>query len=544
MLELRGELVKKIWAKDSTLWTGLGEENWLGWLNIVSAQCSRIDEFQKIQDTFKKFEQVALLGMGGASLCPEVLAKTFGHMAGFPKLSVLDSTDPDQVLGFESSLNLEKTCFIVSSKSGSTLEPNIFLEYFYSKVKEVMGSSVGQNFVAITDPGSNMEKRAKDLKFGQIFYGSKNIGGRYSALSDFGVIPALAIGLDIQKYLSSALKMVRSCQQSTDNPGLDLGESLGQLALDGFDKMTLVASPELVALPSWIEQLVAESTGKEGKGIIPVIENNLSTLSEFGADRHFIYLKFERSSKNFDKEISQIQETGAPVTVISTADLYDLGQEFFRWEFATAVVGAILKVNPFDQPDVEASKIETRRLTSEIEKTGSLPKEVAKFVDTNFEIFTDSRNWAEIGSPKTLSEVLGNHFKRIKPSDYVGLLSYIDMNEATEQTLLSIKHSLQQVSKAAVCVGFGPRFLHSTGQAYKGGPNTGVFLQIIGQPKHDLNIPNHKFSFGLVQRAQALGDLQVLLDRKRRVLQIQIKGDLEVGLEKLSKVLTVTFFGR
>jgi transaldolase/glucose-6-phosphate isomerase len=256
-------------------------------------------------------------------------------------------------------------------------------------------------------------------------------------------------------------------------------------------------------------------------------------LDEYGPDRHFIFLKYENSRHSFDEEISLLQDAKFPVTIISTPDLYDLGQEFFRWEMATAVVGAIMGVNPFDQPDVEASKIETKRLTNLAEKTGALPVEVPVYSDNDFDVFTDQRNWQELGQPKTLKEIMLKHFNRLRPSDYVGLLSYIDMNSSTERHLLALKHVLQNETQAAVCVGFGPRFLHSTGQAYKGGPNTGVFLQIIGQPKHDLNIPNHKFTFGLVERAQALGDFQVLCERKRRVVQLQIKGDLEVGLEKV-----------
>jgi transaldolase / glucose-6-phosphate isomerase len=525
--------IEMLWKKQSALWTGKDENRWLGWLDIVKGQLHRVDEFTKIQEKFEKFKYVGLLGMGGSSLCPEVLAKTFGSTEGFPKLFVLDSTDPAQVKSFEEKLDLGETCFIVATKSGSTLEPNVFLEYFYERAGH-------KNFIAITDPGSAMEKKASALKFLDIFYGIPSIGGRYSAFSDFGIIPALAIGLDVSEYLAQTQMMVERCGPKVDlekNPGFILGAQLASQALAGRDKMTLVSSPELSSLPGWIEQLVAESMGKNGKGIIPVIENEVLEPKYYGDDRHFIYLKLKDSSKNLDKEISKLKDAGFPVLTLETEDIYDLGQEFYRWEMGTAITGAILKVNPFDQPDVEASKVATRYLTDEYEKIGYLSHENPIFEEGDIKLFSDEHNFGELmeSKPKSLKDYLKAHFSRAKAGDYFGLLAYIEMNSESEELLDKMKIKLQHSTKIATCVGFGPRFLHSTGQAYKGGPNTGVFLQITCEPVADLQIPNQKFTFGVVEAAQALGDFQVLATRERRLLRVHITGNTLKGLQALVK---------
>ena len=332
--------------------------------------------------------------------------------------------------------------------------------------------------------------------------------------------------------------MVGQCKEpGVLNPGLKLGAALGGYALQGFDKVSLLASPEISHLPAWIEQLLAESTGKQGKGLIPVVEGPKNTVQEFGEDRHFVYLKYKKSKLNLDQRISEIEKAGLPVTTLSVNNLYDLGQEFFRWEMATAVAGSILNINPFDQPDVEASKIETKRLTSEFEKTGTLPAEKPFFTSTELDLYSDDTNIKALGVQKSVEDYFKVHFGRLKPKDYVGLLCYVEMNDAHEKILLEMKQTVQSQTQAAVCLGFGPRFLHSTGQDYKGGPNTGVFLQVTTQHKKDLEIPHQKFTFGVVQSAQARGDFQVLAARQRRVLRVHIKGDLEEGLNKIKNML-------
>jgi len=526
------EIIKKLWNKDASLWTNQGEDKWLGWLDLPKSQFKRVHEFSKIQNTFKKYRTIGLLGMGGSSLCPEVLEKTFGSSEGFPKLFVLDSTDPAQVRSFQRNLDLSSTCFIVSSKSGSTLEPNVFLEYFYDLVKE-------RNFVAVTDPGSAMEKKAEKLKFLDIFYGIPSVGGRYSALSDFGIIPALALGINIEKYLKNTLKMVEKCGPNValeSNPGFMLGDFIAENALNGRDKMTLVSSPGLRALPAWIEQLVAESTGKNGKGIIPVVEDELHDPKSYGKDRQFIYLKLKSDgSSEHDKKLAELKKAGFSVLILETEDIYDLGQEFFRWEVATAVAGSILELNPFDQPDVEASKVATRQLTVEFEKVGYLPSENPIFEKGNIKLFTNESNkeLLEQNKPTDLSAYFKAHFERVGPGDYVGLLAYLEMSSENEKVLKEIKSKLERAGQTATCIGFGPRFLHSTGQAYKGGPNTGVFLQITSEPQTDLQIPGQKYTFGVVEGAQALGDFQVLAHRDRRMLRVHIVGSVKSGLEQV-----------
>ena len=539
--------VKRLWDRDASLWTGDDESKWLGWLDIVEEQIAQQDQLQKIAKEVQQrgFQHVLLLGMGGSSLCPEVLRMTFGRITHFPTLHVLDSTDPAQVKAFEHQIDISKTLFIVSSKSGSTLEPNIFKQYFFERTKQVVGNTkAGSHFMAITDPGSKMQQVAESDRFLHVFFGRPSIGGRYSALSNFGMVPAAVMGLDTKKFLNRAAEMVRACQSDSvnDNPGVSLGLILGTAAVSGRDKVTFITSPGISDLGAWLEQLIAESTGKIGKGIIPVDREQLTSPEVYGADRIFAYVRLESAPDAAqDAKVAAIEKAGHPVVRISMAETYDLGAEFFRWEIATAVAGAIIGINAFNQPDVEASKIATRNLTSEYEKTGSLPAETPIVEEAGVKLFTDEKNAAALakaaGSDHTLAGNLKAHLARIKAGDYFAVLGYIQMNEEHEQALQTIRHAVRDKNHVATCLGFGPRFLHSTGQAYKGGPNSGVFLQITCDDSVELPVPGQKYTFGVVKAAQARGDFQVLAERGRRALRVHLGKDLKAGLATLQAAL-------
>ncbi len=536
--------VRRLWQRDPSLWTNSDEAQWLGWLDITEKQLEKKDQFERLADEIRKesFSDILLLGMGGSSLCPEVLAKTFGQIKGFPRLHILDSTDPAQVKATEQKINLATTLFIVSSKSGTTLEPNIFKQYFYERVQQTIGTEkAGSRFIAITDPGSKLQAEAETDKFRHIFHGVPSIGGRYSALSNFGVVPAAVMGLDITKFLDRTEEMVQACVASVPverNPGVVLGIILGVAAKSGRDKVTIITSPAISDLGAWLEQLLAESTGKQGKGIIPVDREQLAAPETYGRDRIFAYLRFEAAHDSVqDAEISALEAAGHPVVRISVSDTYDLGQEFFRWEIATAVAGSIVGINAFNQPDVEASKIETRKLTSEYEKTGSLPTEKPIFEQKGIQLFADSKNAAALGGGKSLTEYLRAHLSRISASDYFAVLGYVEMNEAHYAKLQEIRHTVRDAKRISTCLGFGPRFLHSTGQAYKGGPNSGVFLQITCDDAIDVPVPGQRYTFGVVKAAQARGDFQVLADRGRRALRVHLGKDVNAALSFLGNAV-------
>ena len=532
--------IKQLWAKDATLWTSADEANWLGWLDIVDAQLLDVASLQALASEVKEagFTQILLLGMGGSSLCPEVLKLTFGHIEGFPELHVLDSTDPAQVKTFDQKVDIAQTLFIVASKSGSTLEPNIFNQYFYQRAVETVGADkAGSHFVAITDPGSKMQQVAERDQFRRIFFGWPTIGGRYSALSNFGLVPAAAMGLDTVQLLALAKEMVEACEATEDNPGLTLGAILGTAANHGRDKLTIIASPGLFDLGAWMEQLVAESTGKEGKAIIPVDREAIDNVNVYGADRIFAYVRLASApDAEQDAQVAALEAAGQPVIRIEVNDVYELGQQFFLWEVATAVAGAIIGINPFNQPDVEASKIETKKLTSEYEEKGSLPAETPIFTGDGVKLFTDEANAARL-SGATLAEYLQSFVQQIGAGDYFAVLGYIEMNEAHEAALQAIRHAVRDSKKVATCLGFGPRFLHSTGQAYKGGSNSGVFLQITCDDAHDLPVPQQTYTFGIVKAAQARGDFQVLSDRGRRALRVHLGADVAAGLKTLQTAI-------
>lgn len=542
-----GGKVRRLWARDASLWTGTDESGWMGWLGITEDQLAHKQHLEDVAKDVKSagFKHALLLGMGGSSLCPEVFKMTFGKIDGYPELFVLDSTDPAQVKAFEAKVDIANTIFIVSSKSGSTLEPNIFKQYFFERVKQVVGADkAGSRFIAITDPGSKFEQVAQADGFRHIFHGVPSIGGRYSALSDFGMVPAAAMGIDAPKFLDRADVMAiacSSCLPVDKNPGTVLGLILGIAQRNKRDKVTIVTSPGIWDFGAWLEQLLAESTGKDGKGLIPVDREALGAPGVYGNDRVFAYIRLENGADPAqDKAVDAIAKAGHPVVRIAVADAYNLGQEMFRWEIATAVAGSVIGINPFNQPDVEASKIATRKLTAEYEKSGKLPAESPIFSGDGIQLFTDGTNAASIasavGSDKTLAGYLRAFLQRLGAGDYFALLAYVEMNDAHEKTLQSVRIAVRDKKRVATCLGFGPRFQHSTGQAYKGGPNSGVFLQVTCDDKSDLPVPGQKFTFGVVKAAQARGDFQVLAERNRRALRVHLK-DVDTGLAALESAI-------
>ncbi|MHB1021073.1 MAG: bifunctional transaldolase/phosoglucose isomerase [Acidobacteriaceae bacterium] len=539
--------VAKLWAKDASIWTGQDEAKWLGWLDIVERQQASQAAFDALAADVKQagFEYALLLGMGGSSLCPEVFSITYGHQAGFPKLHIVDSTDPAQVAAAEKAVDLKKTVCIVASKSGSTLEPNILKQYFFEQMKQAVGAAnAGKHFIAITDPGSKMEQVAKADGFRSIFYGDPEIGGRFSALSNFGMVPASVMGMDTKKFLAYAKQAVDAAKGTdiSKNSAVQLGLILGTAHNAGQDKITFLASPEIYDLGAWLEQLIAESTGKVGKGITPVDREHVTTPEYYGSDRVFAYIRLkDGKNADLDKAVAALEAAGQPVVKFEITDLYELASQFFTWEIATAVAGSVMGINTFNQPDVEASKIETRHLTDEYEKTGKLAEHTPIYEGEGVKLFADEA-YAKVisggSSIPSLKAALQAHLDQIKAGDYFAALAYIEMTAAHEAVIQEFRHKVRDIKKVATCLGFGPRFLHSTGQDYKGGPNTGVFLQITADHAADLVIPDAKYTFGVVIAAQAAGDLAVLQQRGRRALRVHLGKDVAAGLQTLNAVIT------
>jgi transaldolase/glucose-6-phosphate isomerase len=537
-----GGFVRRLWTGDASVWTGGDESKWVAWLHIAEQQLARPDHLTKLQQDVRQagFTDILLLGMGGSSLCPEVLSRTFGRQKGFPKLHVLDSTDPAQVLAAERQVDLAKTLFFVSSKSGTTLEPDIMRRHFFERAGALLGGAPGAHFIAVTDPGSELEAVANRDGYRQIFYGLQEIGGRYSALSNFGMAPAAAAGLDAVDFLKRAQLMADACktEDPAENPGASLGLLLGACANAGRNKLTLVVSKQMESLGAWLEQLVAESTGKLGKAIIPVDMEPVGAPDVYWSDRVFVQIGLA-TDRPADERLRALEKAGHPVVRIDCTEIANLGQEFFRWEFATAVAGAAMGINPFNQPDVEASKIASRKLTDEFEKTKSLPAEEPFFENDGVKLFADagySSTLAQAADSATLVGYLRAHLDQVRANDYVALLAYIEMNESHEQALQAVRLTIRDAKKAATCLGFGPRFLHSTGQAYKGGPNQGVVVQITCDDAADVAVPGREYGFSVVKAAQARGDFTVLQERKRRALRVHL-ADIEGGLSRLASAV-------
>jgi RpiB/LacA/LacB family sugar-phosphate isomerase len=537
----RAQNTQRLWNKDAALWTNTDESKWLGWLDIIDQQLADVSKFKALSAEIAEdgFSHVLLLGMGGSSLAPEVFSVTFGRQGKWPELLVLDSTDPVQIKSLRQKIDPARTLFCVSSKSGTTLEPNIYMQYFFEETRKAIGERAGHHFIAITDPGSKLEGVAEKLGFRRVYHGVASIGGRYSALSDFGMVPHAAMGLDTERFLNRAKAMAEACKSndSNQNPGVSLGLLLGTAAAKlKRDKVTLICSKSVHDLGAWLEQLLAESTGKQGHGLIPVDREPLVDAKDYGNDRVFAYIKYASDSdQKIESAVAAIEKAGQPIVRIVLNDLYDLGQTFFQWEIATAVAGSVIGIDAFNQPDVEASKVATRDLTSEFEKTGSLPAEKPILDQDGIKLFTSEENAQALmnNGSSTLGAVIRQHIDRLKPGDYFGLLAYIPMFPEYEAKLQEMRKEIVESKQVATVLGFGPRFLHSTGQAYKGGPNSGVFLQITCDEAEDLQVPQQKYTFGVVKAAQARGDFQVLADRHRRALRVHLGKGVAAGLDHL-----------
>ncbi|HSD45129.1 MAG TPA: hypothetical protein VLB87_00855 [Pyrinomonadaceae bacterium] len=490
-------IAERILAKDASVWTSDASVakmigNSLGWLTVAGEMLGVVDELRAFAAEVRgKFRHVMVCGMGGSSLCPEVLARTFGRQDGFPELLVLDSTDPDVIAGLEERIEVEKCLFVIASKSGTTTEPNVFYKYWYERLGRRR-----ENFIAITDPGSPLIKQ----EFQRIFLNQADIGGRYSALSYFGMVPAALMGLDIRKLLRFDKDI---------EAALRLGVAIGECAKAGRDKLTFVIDPKLATLGLWIEQLIAESTGKEGKGILPVVGERLGEASVYGDDRVFVTI-------GLDADFSGLEDTDCPTVRRRINDLYNLGAEFFVWEFATACAGWRLGINPFDQPNVQEAKDATKDLLAE---------------------FTKQRKLPDLTPETSMTDAVRSQLAQVKPGDYIAFLNYIEERPEADHKLQQIRTRLRDKTRCATTIGYGPRFLHSTGQLHKGGPNTGVFFQLGAKDKTDFPIPGEAYSFSVLKEAQALGDFRALSKRGRRVVRIDLGDDLLSGLDQLEQAI-------
>ncbi|CAF0699268.1 transaldolase [Candidatus Methylacidithermus pantelleriae] len=522
----------RFWACDSTLWTGRDEGAWMGWLDLPDTEWANLPRYRALSRELReeRVKRIVLLGMGGSSLGAEVLAKVLGQEAQFARFEVLDSTHPEVIRRVADSRGL-KTLYIVSSKSGTTLEPNLLFSYFFEKVSQEESEPPGRSFVAITDPGSPLEVLAAQKGFRAVFYGVPSVGGRYSVLSAYGLGATALAGIEPEPVLEKARQMrdlCRNTQSVENNPGIYLGIVLGFLATQGKDKVTILTSPSLASFGGWLEQLLAESTGKDGKVILPLTGEELGEPDSYGKDRVFvsITLPFETSTE-LEARLQALAQAGHPTIRFRCKEKKDLGGEFFRWEVATAVAASFLKIHPFDQPDVEASKAATRRFAEAYAQTGRLPESSPLCRQDGIELFLPQRDQPVdtglLSHPKPVSRTLQTYWERIRPGDYVGLLAFVDPRDRVMECLGKIREKIRRTKRVATCLGIGPRYLHSTGQAFKGGPNTGVFLLVTtGNEGSELAIPGQPFGFGTIHRAQALGDFEVLAERARRVVRLHL----------------------
>ena len=548
------DFVRRLWAKDSALWHEDSAHqavirNALGWLAVSEQQIRHVSQLQAFADEIKTagFTHILLLGMGGSSLCPEVFRMTFGVIRGYPELRVLDSTVPSQVKSFEEAVDLEHTLCVVASKSGSTTEPLVFQKYFFERMQRIKGDRAGENFIAITDPGSLLERLARELRFREVFPGTPDIGGRYSALSNFGMVPAAAMGVDVEVLLRQAERMRQSCDSTVpvpDNPGVTLGVVLSTLAKAGHDKVTFITSPAVSDLGAWLEQLIAESTGKEGKGLIPVDDEPLGVPQSYGNDRVFVYIRdADGAAPEQDATVDALQSAGHPVVRIDCTSLMNLGQEFFRWELATATAGSLLGINAFDQPNVQESKEFTKFYLEEFKKNGRLPEESPVITDGDVRLFADDANRHALDGASSLAHAVAAHLSRVRTGDYVAINAYLERTPAVHEAFRRIRALIRDAKRVATTLGYGPRFLHSTGQLHKGGPNSGVFLQVTADQIADLDIPDEPYSFRTLAAAQALGDMKSLCTRNRRVIRLHLGCDVEDGLRRIQKAVEEALLG-
>ena len=548
-LEAQG-FSRRLWNRDATLWKqDPGHQkiirNALGWLAVPQTMLEHVNELETFPQDAKSagFTDQVLLGMGGSSLCPDVCRATFGKAPGFLQLHVLDSTVPASVAAVEASIDLANTLFVVSSKSGGTTETLSFFQYFYERVRSIKGERAGENFLAITDPGTSLEKLAQAKKFRRIFPGQPDIGGRYSALSNFGMIPAALEGVHVRGLLERAVQMAAACgagAAAKDNPGLVLGAAIGAAGLNGRDKITFVISPAIEAFADWVEQLIAESTGKEGKGLLPVAGEALRDPSRYGEDRLFVQIKLASDADEAkEAALRALEAAGHPVIRITLRDVLDLGAEFFRWEVAMAAAGALLGIDPFDQPNVQESKDNTKSLLAEYRAQGKFPEEKPILESDGLRVYGDAASLDAAHS--SVSGVLAAFMNQARPGDYVALMAYVQPTPEHTVALQSIRHSLRDSSRLATTLGYGPRFLHSTGQLHKGGANNGLFIQITSDDAQDLPIPGEPYSFGVLKQAQALGDLRALAGKQRRVLRLHLGRGADTQLPRLGQLVQDAF---
>ncbi len=520
---------ERFWKQDPTLWPAAPASDVadrMGWLHLPERMYDQVEQLSAFAEEVRAEGRthVVVLGMGGSSLAPDVLAAVFGHRPGFPELHVLDSTHPDAIRQLESKIDPAHTIFLVSSKSGTTTEPNSFYRYFANVVRAAEGDP-GRSFVAITDPGTPLEKLAHDAGFRAVFLALPTVGGRYSALTVFGLVPAALVGIDVGTLLDRAWTMAVACGPSVnvpENPGLSLGAAIGLLAKEGKDKLTFYAAGALAPFPIWVEQLVAESTGKIGKGIVPIVDEPRVAQEHYGNDRLFVEIQENGAIDGpLATHVAQLESAGAPVVRIRLPDRLALGEEFFRWEVAIAIAGSVIGINPYDQPDVELAK-ELARLAM-AKPTGVAPESTKETVS--------AADAASLGS------AVRGWLAVAHPGDYVGIQAYLAPTPETSAALDALRRKLLERLDLATTLGYGPRFLHSTGQLHKGGPNTGLFLQIVDTPRADLAVPGAGFTFGELIRAQSLGDYQALRQKQRRVLRVDLGTDVAGGIARISEAL-------
>jgi transaldolase / glucose-6-phosphate isomerase len=515
------DVARRLWAKDSTLWSADPSKrdeirDRLGWLNVAERMLEHASELRDVAKAGRAYTDVVLLGMGGSSLCPDVLRNTFGPVKGHPRLHVLDTTDPSTILATRRKIQLTKTLFVVASKSGETTETLSHFAYFWGEVEKTgAGTKAGRQFAAITDPGTSLEKLAKEHGFRWIFPGSPDIGGRYSALSYFGLVPGALMGVDVEQLLQRATEMASACADSVPpdvNPGIWLGAVMGRLALKGRNKLTLITSPKVATFGYWVEQLIAESTGKQGKGIVPIEGEPVGRPPVYGDDRLFVYIRMDSDAPN--RAVGSLEKAGQPVVTLTLRDKLDLGGEFLRWEIATAIAGSILGIDAFDQPNVQESKDNTKRVLAIYKSKGKLP--------------------AGESTPASKARTgLKSLLARAKPGAYFATMAYTARTATSEAAIAAIRTAVRDNTRIATTAGYGPRFLHSTGQLHKGGPKTGLFLQVVQQDTTDVPIPGQPFSFSILKQSQSLGDLQSLTSRRLPVLRVTLGKDPAAGWKAL-----------
>lgn len=538
---------QRLWNKDASLWNEEKLQNEvstisLGWLNAVDNMLEALPEVEEFCNSkhINEFNHIVLLGMGGSSMAPLVFQKTFKNLKKDIQLIVLDTTEPKVIRDIEKEINISNTLFIVSSKSGNTAEVMAFYDYFFTRVYKIKEERAGENFIAITDKGSPLAGLAKRKKFRKIFINFPEIGGRYSALSYFGIVPAALMGVNVKDFLQRTQLMIKNCGPQiplSQNPGIVLGTAIAELALQGCDKLQYLMPPALSTFGLWLEQLLAESTGKNGKGILPINGSPLSEINSYGKDSYFVSMEFSKKNDIKSTPITNSIPKNYPLISITIQDELDLGQELFKWQIATATAGAILGVNPFDQPNVQESKIFTNRILKKVEQDGKLPEMEITLTEESLCYYEPHKGQEPEDGNTTGKILLENFFALTKPGDYIAFLAYLPEESEVQKCFLEIQSDLKERLHLPVTTQYGPRYLHSTGQFHKGGPNTGFFIQFICNSSDGIQIPEQAYTFDLLKRAQAIGDMQALIEHERKVILIDLGKDFIKGLNSFKKVV-------